>query len=602
MHKYKKVIFQQLIYWLIVIIVISGYEHREIRKLFQLEFSSNSLIDLGMLVFFVLTFLSINQSVIYENIDDFVNNKTDLIVIKRMKSFKLNNKHWFFKKNLGYKDFKIQNQSSSFRLSLFYAFNLYFGFYIVSLNAESSNDFINIPYYFLSLFWLRNLILTTVLYIKTNTLFFTAIRFREKVSSFIITILIIYIQFFDVLKNFVTGSGSSIMIELSLYSFQLVLIIFVMINPIILFFTYIIYNIKNIATREYTIAYIRKEQEENKVIMNYLFNPKELYMYRSESDINYYLLKNSGSLTESKNLLTFLEYISKKQDISEFNKLISNCVLPVEQMKDARANYISNRNKDNLYIAAWTLIVFLIAYLITKSLVVVWEVLPLSIFQNFLDLMFVLIFIRLLMRSVEICYSFYTDLHDKEIDKKSNLTKRNRANLALNSLIEIIFFSYLTTLCLIGTKIEIENTSFIPFIVGEILNLVNLFMYSLSVSLFNVSFENLQDVISSHIALIRPIHLTQVISSVVLLTICLTSYINSQSSYTTVLLKKRDGNYICLEQTNSGIKRNIFKKEFETIDLLVQEVNFLYETNCIDGKTHEMYRKAINRYKIRDIK
>lgn len=142
------------------------------------------------------------------------------------------------------------------------------------------------------------------------------------------------------------------------------------------------------------------------------------------------------------------------------------------------------------------------------------------------------------MRSVEICYSFYTDLHDKEIDKKSNLTKRNRANLALNSLIEIIFFSYLTTLCLIGTKIEIENTSFIPFIVGEILNLVNLFMYSLSVSLFNVSFENLQDVISSHIALVRPIHLTQVISSIVLLTICLTSYINSQSSYTTVLLKK----------------------------------------------------------------
>lgn len=342
--------------------------------------------------------------------------------------------------------------------------------------------------------------------------------------------------------------------------------------------------------------------------MNHLFKPKTLYKYRSLSDINYYLLNHSESLTERRNLFKFWGYLSnknedilnKKRDILEFNKLMFNSILPVEEMKAARATYISNRNKDNLYISISTLIIFLLAYLITKSLVNVWNVLPLSIFQNFLDFMFVLFFIRLLMRAVEICYSFYMDIHDSEIDKKSNLTKRNRADLALNSLIEIIIFSYLITLCLIGTKVDIGHTSFYQFIVTELLNLINLFMYSLSVSLFNVSFENLQDVISTNIEFIRPVHIIQVISSVVLLTICLTSYINSRSSYTKILLKKSGNNFVCVEQTIFKLERNIFKREFETVEILIKEVNDLYDGNFMDAKTHELYIKTINNYQIKN--
>lgn len=592
----NKVIFQQIIYWVSIIIVVSGFKERYIRDIFKISYESNSIVDIFMLILFITMFLFINKIIVHENLNDFFNSGLILETKRYIKNFKITN-YSYFNEKLKYEDILLPTNFSLFYLGLFYVFNLFYGVFLVSKEFNSYTSFETILTVFFFVWWLKHFMVSRYVHLKSDTMLLNKITLKVKLLSLVFSFLILlYNGLFEALIIIVSTNPPIETVSSLIFLSQLFMVSYVMLNPIFIFLIHFSINVVTIFKSEYRAASIKKTHEENKVIVTEFLkskNKKEII----DEETNLYLLQHTKSLSHKKNFKLFLEFLEQKEYTeSQFDELIKDFLLPVERMREARGTYIIKRNRDNLLIAIWTFGIFFCVFELIKILIYNYGFFGESLLVNFLDFLYILILIRLVMRATEICYAFYFDLQDGAVNKKSNLDRKSRASLALKSLLEIVLFSFLATFLLVSSNMMEEQTVFLKTILIDILRLLNVATYTFSVSLFNVSFENLKDVINSQYGFIRPIHLTQVISSVVLLTICLGSYINSKDLPSSIILEKVNNKLVFYEKSSSGMKRNILKKEFKSIEEVKQIIEEYYLNHKIEAEKYEIYVTVLKKY------
>lgn len=245
----------------------------------------------------------------------------------------------------------------------------------------------------------------------------------------------------------------------------------------------------------------------NKKHLAYMLFILFLFLYFYHKIDFYYLIQSINILNTFVSLCLFdlaIAQISKDILKKEKQKKLFD-----EKFKQLYTKYLVHRNYINLSI---TIFISLIALLYTLEFFQDES----SIYKIFMYILLV----RLFSRSFEICVAFYKDVTSNN-QKNSSLKKHDRIKLAIKSLLEII----------------ILHTSVGYLIKGSftMLDWLKSFMYSISVSFFNVSFPGIADYYQippgnlspppSPLIIQQILHVTQVTSSIILITFSVAIYL-----------------------------------------------------------------------------
>ena len=286
--------------------------------------------------------------------------------------------------------------------------------------------------------------------------------------------------------------------------------------------------LKKIIYSEYLLADQSKKNAENLSIIKYFILDNEkssLYKKISEKFDSVFLKPhdNKKSAMESsfvdiklhEDFRLFMKN-AKKQitdpiEVKELQSLeksyISNRKSFTETLMESRTENIKMRNQNNLIVGS---LIYLVATIVT------WLVIKDYLQLFILYLLMWMIFIRMVLRTVEIGKAFSKDLSENGYNK-SFLAGTDRIILALKSVIELCFLSsaiYLLYQPLSASDQELKILFW------------RTFEYSLSVALFNVSFPEALLPASTKGFLWLLTHLTQVIASLLLITIGINGYMN----------------------------------------------------------------------------
>ncbi|HFK2930874.1 TPA: hypothetical protein ACGY76_003301 [Clostridioides difficile] len=269
-------------------------------------------------------------------------------------------------------------------------------------------------------------------------------------------------------------------------------------------------------------------------------------------------IDNANKEVKESNLISDLKFLK--------DQYINNKRSYTEKIMDARTENIKTRNYNNLIISIVIfLIVFPFIYLVNTSLLD-------SLILKFLIWM---IFIRMVLRTFEIGKAFSSDLMGNGY-KNSFLTTKDRIILAIKSVIEI---------CFLAASIYQLNTSFLTN--NSIFNWCTNFSipwwktieYSLSVAILNISFPEALIPLSNRNFVWLSTHLIQVVSSIILITIAINSYIgrNKNSVYFDFINVKNKKVII--------IKKVKFSTDKERVIVEMNLVPFKNKSSFIDGLT-----------------
>lgn len=274
---------------------------------------------------------------------------------------------------------------------------------------------------------------------------------------------------------------------------------------------------------EYNAAQIEKQLYVNKYIIETISNRFKGYMKVTiRSEFNSQIYKDKFELHKSasfESMLnhTFLEEKTKKLVLKTFKKEI----LDRNQTSTILGNVILKRNKNNLYIA----ISLLISTLVTELYFYQTGYSHYGFIKYFRECLYILIFLRLMLRSIEIGLAFYYDLKSSKI-KSSNLSSSRRITLAITSICEVILLSS-TMYFLQETELQIMNSYL------EILYIfIEQIKYSLSVAIFNASFPETHYKLSIiyNLSLNNVVHITQILLSIILISLSIANYSSKSSN------------------------------------------------------------------------
>lgn len=556
---------QQIFFWFTVFVIVINFNNREITEVFTLTTWPSIIVDVGILSCFFILFHFLNKISLYEKINKYklseFNTENN---IKRTK--------WSFVKPL------IPIIS--------YIYTIFYAEYI--LNQRSHE---NVRFDFFMILGLITLI--SLLFINIYIHIIKSNNFLKR-TSFIFVILSLLIYFYRF------GSLSELY---DVYQIAIAFVAGIFLYPFIYVLIYILTNFDKLFLQEYTLAKQLKIFVENQTIFQYFVDENKITLESDElNKINSLILHNKDSFKRKSHFRVFLNDVQKKiHSDKDFESRIDLFLLPVQELKLVRGQEIEKRNKDNLLVSLYSACIFFLLYFILTVLIYRCDQISESFLINYLNLVGVYILYRLFFRSIEICVSFYKDLQDHPLDKKSSLDKNDRANLALKSLAEIITLSFIVIFCLVSREAQFQEKSIFYFPLLEVYRALEIFMYTVSVSLFNVSFENLKDVISNNVIPLRIVHLIQVISSLVLLTICLSSYINSNLSNRIIKIKKK-GSLITLVEFNKyeNCERQLVPESYKDINTLKKAVKTLYKNLTITSDDYELYMRTIDNYVLKD--
>lgn len=197
-----------------------------------------------------------------------------------------------------------------------------------------------------------------------------------------------------------------------------------------------------------------------------------------------------------------------------WEKWYRETIFDVNLRKEKRSTIIRSRNLFNLL---YSIICFIGAVVFPQS-------------KNGFIILFMLILIRYAQRYYEIFTSFMADLFETQQQKRSSLTNIERFKLAIRSIIEISFLN--------------AALYVLVFPQSSLLSVFNVLSHSISISLFNVSYE--LDALSNfdvfHVIL-KTIHVSQVVLSILLLTIAITKYLSNTAEEEQIMIERHGNGY-----------------------------------------------------------
>jgi len=267
---------------------------------------------------------------------------------------------------------------------------------------------------------------------------------------------------------------------------------------------------------------LKKDQNINRLLVAFSSGLDTLFLKteknrKSVKHSNFINLKITREfdmfISNAEKKLKDTEYISHLETIKERYKKADKSYS--EAIMNARTENIKMRNQNNLLIGIFIFASSPIQIYLTES----------KFIDNLLlDILIWMIFIRMILRTVEIGTAFYNDITEHGY-KNSYLTGSNRITLAIKSVLEISFLA--ASIYQLITP-SIANNEVLKYC----LNVPNYFWknieYSISVSLFNVSFPEPLIPQSNRNFLWLSTHLIQVISSVLLITVVINSYMGRE--------------------------------------------------------------------------
>lgn len=214
------------------------------------------------------------------------------------------------------------------------------------------------------------------------------------------------------------------------------------------------------------------------------------------------------------------------------------------------------------------------------------------------------VLIRLIMRSIEIGYAFFFDIKPDARLKKTNLNNGHRIKLVIFSLLEVTLISSL--LYILAKVIALKQIDFYMLMLIYLENI----KYAFAVAFFNVSFplayldEIYESINMDYWSLpnvIRLVHLTQIIISILLISLSVTSYGSKSQRSMPYNLAFVNGTYFINEV---DVKNNIFRELFnsKSIDGLKENILITWKDGKINSNQYLRLNELIDIYAKKNFK
>lgn len=399
-------------------------------------------------------------------------------------------------------------------------------------------------------------------------------------------------------KIFICSAVSSLFIIL--LNKELPIVVFALLQFIINYLMLIIVSSLKHIVKMIKIEYVSASLDKQLNINEYITELILKSLSKKERDE----FGNSIQISKIKNIYqfdktsSFERYLKELRMIDEsFKEMIMknyvNMIIDYNESSKRLGNLIKKRNLTNFFAGLYMILLsfifmFMVQYLDMKEAQV----------NSILKIAFCLFFLRLIMRSIEIGYAFYFDIRPEVKIKKTNLSNNVRTRLVVSSLVEITLIS---SVLYIITK----------FIAFKEWNLPDIFLiylqniqYAFSVAFFNVSFpfdflEALYNPLDvdywSLNTSTRFVHLIQIIISIILISLSITSYGSSIQRILSYNLILENDEFIILEIDK---KNNNSKKLFKSksIEELNNSVLLSWKNNLIGDNQYLELLDLINIY------
>ncbi|WP_321282741.1 hypothetical protein [Exiguobacterium profundum] len=319
-----------------------------------------------------------------------------------------------------------------------------------------------------------------------------------------------------------------------------------------------------IINSDYTHAKKEKQRAVNKYIIDQLWNEQEIGMWKKTKEnfvevllINHFDLKKHN---EFKAALELVDYSKKVKEI--LLKKYSELVIEYKQTSRLQSEVIILRNYKNVFVSLFFVVFLFVIYYFNNDIYT--EDLIVS------KVLFWIVFFRLIFRSFEIGYSFYKDIKPKTNIKNTNINNSRRIGLVITSLLELILLCSVLYTLLYSFVEESTVNLFICYFDGLTRSIATA-AFNLSFPydpLSNLSLESTTDVELKSgeyfvwLTLVQIIHLIQLIMSVILISLSITSYGSKSGGDTFYNIDYDNGNYRLQEIIQpSGLSRTLVEKE-----------------------------------------
>lgn len=275
-------------------------------------------------------------------------------------------------------------------------------------------------------------------------------------------------------------------------------------------------NAENISLLNYLINKNNPNEEDSINFINDITGKHDKIFLRSYNPVQNNLESDFLHLKHKKD---FDIFINKSLDNNKLKKKYEKLLQEIkkaymeaeddftELLMEARTENIKKRNTNNLKVSLGLLIIS------DFTIFLYYED---RIIHLTLYFFICLVFLRLLLRSLEIVRAFYIDFTYSSYPK-SFLSGSDRIYLAIKSVIEI---------SLLASSIYLLHQSLSKEWVFNIFDIIRTTAYALSVSIFNISFPESSSFSHDKGLLFLLTHLIQVILSIVLITMSITSYMS----------------------------------------------------------------------------
>ncbi|MFJ7971716.1 hypothetical protein [Psychrobacillus sp. NPDC096389] len=467
--------------------------------------------------------------------------------------------------------------------------NIILVYFLISYVFKSTKSyyyiiFVSISYVILFAFpkgFYSLILYSVILFIFNFLIFFDSLK-NKKIHYYIVYLLSFTLTIFTLDFN----DAQVYLIMLFIFSFQITPFIYLILYLVKITFTYL----TKIPVAEYTAASFAKQNITNKVILEFLNKecnefkkvlPKEL-----DQVLNIYQL----ALDKKGDFRYFLRNLNLS--IENYNNIFSfYCLtpLPYENIKIKKTESVMFRNTNNLFVSIGILILFNVFYLASLLLF------GTEFSQTLLKVAFSFIFIRLSLRSIEICFAFYNDIKPNVKLKRTYLSGSERITLALKSIIEVIILS--TLLYMIHDILKVGSNFNFATIFKFFNILFDSFLKATAIAFFNISFEYKFTLfnIESFVSLV---HLMQIISSVTLISISIANYLNLPKQHSDYELHVSNNKYFLYMKAH---ERNLYFPKItkkissgDSIDSLLEDIQILWKDNKISYTQLEEIYEYLN--------
>ncbi|KGR80083.1 hypothetical protein [Ureibacillus manganicus] len=450
----------------------------------------------------------------------------------------------------------------------------------------------SLSYLFLIEYSIYYIFIYLFILITFNVWIYKDFKKNNKILYFVIFSISFLISFFIFVSKYHLSVNTLAIINLLL----LTIILTLQLTLFILLFSYLLKisfkYLRKLPIAEYTAASFAKQNRTNKAILHFLTENCKSFEDIPSKKIDDILNSSNFELDKKRSFSEFLMKINLPSDkTSKIMQFYSVTPLPYEQIKISKTENVRFRNNNNLLISLGILSILFILFIISNSLFDV------NFTKLFLTISFIFIFIRLLLRSIEICFAFYNDIKPSISIKRTNLLGSERITLALKSIFEVIILS--TTLYLIG-ELLIRSSDDIHLNFYEFTSLsIDSFFKATAIALFNISYEySVENLFFSIRSLIEITHLLQIITSVTLISISIANYINLPKQYIDYELIVADDKFSLVKKIRSSNNYSPkVKKEITngfTMDELLTNIKNLWENDKLNYLELEEIHEYLN--------